>query len=155
MQDKSKELVEKIISIHSSVLRWGVKNTGDFFDINGKKPHMLTRAQMEYLKTIESLERATISQLEKILYVSKSSISITVSKLVKEGYVRRYKCEDESDGRKIFLELTPEGTKALNEVNERVAERFARFYETLDEERKKDLQTAIDSVYKLFDNKED
>ncbi|MGL4791108.1 MAG: MarR family winged helix-turn-helix transcriptional regulator, partial [Anaerotignaceae bacterium] len=108
-----------------------------------------------YLKTIESLERATISQLEKILYVSKSSISITVSKLVKEGYVRRYKCEDESDGRKIFLELTPEGTKALNEVNERVAERFARFYETLDEERKKDLQTAIDSFYKLFDNKED
>lgn len=149
------DIVSKVMQIHLGMIRWNVKYMSDLFDINGKKPDILTRTQMELLKIIDSIEKVTISQLGKIMCVSKSSISITVSRMETYGYVTRYKDGDETDGRKTFLEITEKGKIALENIEKKMFQGFANYYKSMNEEDKENLKNGIDCFYKIYVNREE
>lgn len=148
------DIASKIMQIHLGMIRWNVKYMSEFFDINGKKPDILTRTQMELLKIIDSIEKVTISQLGKIMCVSKSSISITVSRMEAYGYVNRYKNGDETDGRKTFLGITKKGKIALENIEKEMLQGFEKYYKSMSEEDKENLKNGIDCFYKIYVNKE-
>lgn len=149
------QIALKVLQIQACVIRWHMKYMANIFDVNGKKVDTLTRTQAEILKVVESLERVTISQLGKIMHTSKSSISITVSRMEAYGYVTRYKDDDEADGRKTFLCITEKGKTALNEISKKLLEGFAVYYKSMKEEDKESLKNGIDSFYKICVNEED
>ncbi|MDD3571118.1 MAG: MarR family transcriptional regulator [Lachnospiraceae bacterium] len=149
------EIALKVLEIQVYMIRWHMKYMADIFDVNGKKTDTLTRTQTEILKVVESIGRVTVSQLGKIMHTSKSSISITVSRMENYGYITRYKDDDESDGRKTFLCITEKGKIALMEISNKMLECFAVYYKSMKEEDKESLKKGIDSFYKICVNKED
>ncbi|MEA5085050.1 MAG: MarR family transcriptional regulator [Lachnospiraceae bacterium] len=149
------QIALKVMQIQICMIRWHMKYMADIFDVNGKKADTLTRTQAEILKIVESLERVTVSQLGNIMHISKSSISITVSRMEANCYIERYKDDDEADGRKTFLCITEKGKMALKEVSKKMLEGFSVFYKTMKEEDKESLKNGIDSFYKICVNEED
>jgi len=91
-----------------------------------------------------------LSDLQKELNVSSSSLSIGVSKLVKEGYLTRTYPSEEEDRRKIYLSITPKGADVLMEVHKNVLFVFEEFYENLSDDKKKDFEEGINKLKKVF-----
>lgn len=149
------QIALKVLQIQVCMIRWHMKYMADIFDVNGKKTDTLTRTQTEILKIVESLERVTVSQLGKTMHTSKSSISITISRMEDYGYITRFKDDDEADGRKTFLCITEKGKTALNEISKKMLEGFVIYYKSMKEEDKESLKNGIDSFYKICVNEED
>jgi len=76
------------------------------FNINGKGNTGLTDRQFTILILVHQFKQCTLSDLQRHLNVSSSSLSIGVSKLVKEGYLIRNYPSEEDDRRKIYLSMT-------------------------------------------------
>lgn len=148
------QIALKVMQIQACMIRWHMRYMAELFDVNGKKTDTLTRTQMEILKIIESIDRVTISKVGKIMHVSKSSISITVSRMEAYGYVERYKANDEADGRKMFLSITEKGKMALKDISQKMLEGFAVFYKSMKEEDKEYFKNGIDCFYKVCLNEE-
>lgn len=149
------QIALKVLQMQVCMIRWHMKYMANIFDVNGKKTDTLTRTQAEILKVVDSIERITVSQLGKIMHTSKSSISITISRMEAYGYVTRYKDDVEADGRKTFLCITEKGKIALNEISKKMLEGFALYYKSMKEEDKESLKNGIDSFYKICVNEED
>ncbi|MCI8341837.1 MAG: MarR family transcriptional regulator [Firmicutes bacterium] len=145
-------LAEKLFFISTVVLRWESRNMNGCYDVNGKKPEIMTKTQIMYSMIISSLENATATDIEKILGLSKSSVSLTVSRMVDEGYVIRRKGDD---GRKSYLALTEKAEMALANARKVLTKKFEDFYIDLNSEQKEMLKTAIESAYLFISNKED
>ncbi|MGE4213667.1 MAG: MarR family winged helix-turn-helix transcriptional regulator [Anaerotignaceae bacterium] len=148
------QIALKVMKIQMCMIRWHMQHMSELFDVNGKKTDTLTRTQMEILKIIESIQQVTVSQLGQIMHISKSSISITVSRMEAYGYVTRYKDNDEEDGRKTFLSITQKGKIALKDINKKMLEGFAVYYKSMKEEDKEYLKNGIDCFYKVCVNEE-
>lgn len=153
-EEEIKQIALKVMKIQMCMIRWHMAHMSDLFDVNGKKTDTLTRTQMEILKIIESVQNVTISQLGKIMHISKSSLSITVSRMEAYGYVTRYKDNGEVDGRKIFLSITEKGKSALSSISKKMLEGFALYFKSMREEDKENLKNGIDCFYKVCLNEE-
>ena len=148
-KEEINQIALKVMKIQMCMIRWHMKYMADLFDVNGKKADTLTRTQMEILKIVESIPQLTVSQLGKIMHISKSSISITVSRMEAYGYVIRYKDNDEADGRKTFLEITEKGKTAVDKISKKMLEGFALYYKSMKEEDKEQLKRGIDCFYEV------
>ncbi|MTI49565.1 MarR family winged helix-turn-helix transcriptional regulator [Sporosalibacterium faouarense] len=73
----------------------------------------LTMHQIFIMKTIEKHRNINLTTLGNQLNLSKSSICLTINKLVEEGYVLRK--EDPEDRRNKLILLSEYGIKAMNE----------------------------------------
>lgn len=69
----------------------------------------LTLKQIEYLKKFDERETITISQLAKLLNLSKPSITEMVKKFIKLDCVKKEQCNH--DARVYYLFLTEKGKK--------------------------------------------
>lgn len=95
---------------------------------------------------VHQFKQCTLSDLQRHLNVSSSSLSIGVSKLVKEGYLIRNYPSEEDDRRKIYLSMTQKGVGVLTEVYERIIYIFGEFYESLTSDKKKDFEEGISKL---------
>ncbi|NLJ87462.1 MAG: MarR family transcriptional regulator [Epulopiscium sp.] len=116
------------------------------FNINGKGNTGLTDRQFTILILVHQFKQCTLSDLQRHLNVSSSSLSIGVSKLVKEGYLIRNYPSEEDDRRKIYLSMTQKGVGVLTEVYERIIYIFGEFYESLTSDKKKDFEEGISKL---------
>lgn len=74
----------------------------------------LTHEQFYLLRSIKQHERITPSELAEITFVNRSAITAMIDRLVKKGYVRRFR--DDIDRRVVFLEITEKGREIFTEV---------------------------------------
>lgn len=84
----------------------------------------LTPSQYLLLKKL-SCGRATISSLAGFLGVSLSAVTSLANRLCEAGYVSRIRCDE--DRRLVWLEITPEGKKELEECMNGHREVLKRF----------------------------
>lgn len=101
---------------------------------------VITHPQFFMLKKLSS-GPATVSEVAEYLGVSLSAITSMADRLVKTGYVNRYRSQD--DRRLVRLELTPAGSEALEAAINRKREVMHGILGMLPEE---DL-TALHSIY--------
>lgn len=66
---------------------WHNVHFENYFNINGKNKNGITMHQFNILSTIYYAQINTISSLENVFGISKSSLSITVKKLENDGYI--------------------------------------------------------------------
>jgi len=83
----------------------------------------LTLKQIEYLKKFDEREYITISQLAKLLNLSKPSITEMVKKFIKLDCVKKEQCNH--DARVYYLFLTEEG-KRIARLEQIAEEDFVR-----------------------------
>ncbi len=121
----------------------------NYFNINGKNNNGITMHQFNILSTIYYTKINTISGLENVFGISKSSLSITVKKLENDGYISK-KNDINEDGRKVYLEVTDKGIEEIKIKEKIMYELFKIFFNSLSEENKENLQDGIVKLNKVF-----
>lgn len=71
----------------------------------------LSLNEIHTLESIENTEYPTMSNVSKKLRITISTLTTTINRLVKKGYVERY--FNEEDRRKVYLKLTNESIEVL------------------------------------------
>lgn len=119
------------------------------FNVNGNIDS-LTKNQYHLLFCINSLKYDTVSKLENFLNSSGSTVSITISKLVKDGYLYKKYPQDGEDGRIVYIRLTEKGKESLLKVQNNIKNLFIAYLNTLDENKKEILNKAVDHLLLVF-----
>ena len=128
---------------------WNNMHFENYFNINGKNKNGITMHQFNILCTIYYAKINTISALENVFCISKSSLSITVKKLENEGYILKKNGIDE-DGRKVYIEVTDKGIEEIKIKEKIMYELFRNFFNSLSEDNKENLKEGIVKLNKVF-----
>ena len=128
---------------------WNNMHFENYFNINGKNKNGITMHQFNILSTIYYAQINTISSLENVFGISKSSLSITVKKLENDGYILKKNGIDE-DGRKVYLEVTDKGIEEIKIKEKIMYELFRNFFNSLSEDNKENLKEGIVKLNKVF-----
>ena len=115
----------------------------DKFNINGKNNCELSMRQFQILMALYKLNADSISQLEDTFKISKSSLSLTISKMEKSGPIYKEHNPEDSDKRTVHIKLTPKGIELIEKFNDTIYNVFLDFYNSLDSSRQNDLKTGI------------
>ncbi len=86
-------------------------------------PDELSYWEYAFLRALQESGTGTATQLGRLLPVKQPRISRLVAGLVKKGLLRRRR--QQSDRRKVTLELTDEGESLTNDLRRRVEEHYA------------------------------
>lgn len=143
-------LARQMMEFNLKMAQWNKSYFYKNFNINGKGNSPITLRQFHLLLMLHELKVDTLSQLADFFQLSKSSLSLTISKLVKEGYIRKEHPDSTDDGRKMYFYATPKGIEALEYVKNQIVETLSSYYEQLDEEKKEDLKIGLDRLGNVY-----
>ena len=73
-----------------------------------------------------------------------------ISKLEKNGYLRKEQASDTDDGRKMYFYLTEKGMTAVTEAEERVLETVAGCFSSLGEEKQEKVYTHLQELNRIL-----
>ena len=143
-----RELAEKMMQFFFQIGHWKTVYYDKKFNVNGKGNNcgMLTARQYSILFLVYKFGINNISQMRDTLEISKSSLSITISRLVNEGYLEKCQPEGSQDGRKVHLQITAKGKEKIDEMYENMISVFVAFFSTLDSSQRKDVADAIEKL---------
>ena len=142
------DLARKLSEFQDMVLRAIGQSAGQCLGKNGKQENQLTRVQLRILKTLLVLEEPTLVNMEKILATSKSSLSITLSRLEEKGYVRRM--QDAHNGRLVYWYATPKGEQEQRRMEKERMYLFALQYEAMEPQVKQHIKEGIEQFYLAY-----
>ena len=98
----ARKIAEELVALNMNILWWNRQHIEKLFNINGKNNMQdLTMRQFHVLMLVQTMNLHTVSELSNWSRISKSSMSIMVSKLKKLGYL--YK-EQAVDTDKVLLQ---------------------------------------------------
>jgi DNA-binding MarR family transcriptional regulator len=115
------------------------------------RSHDLTLIDYEVLARLSEapLRRMRMTELAEGALLSKSRLSHQISRMERDGLVRREPCE--TDGRGFFAVLTDAGwEKLLGAVPQHVADVRRNFVDPLDREQLVALGDALDTIAKVL-----
>lgn len=150
MAEDSRVLAEKLFAFNFQLAHWNSCYYNKEFNVNGRSGLSLTARQFGLLLMTDKMGVATVTQFEEILGLSKSSLSLTISKLEREGYLQKEQHKNAEDGRKVFFSLTEKGKAELDRVNQRMIQIFEAFYNSLNSRQKRDLKIGIEKLDGVF-----
>lgn len=103
----------------------------------------ISQRQFEILGALVHLEINTISELAKFMHLSKSTLSILMSKLQKNGYVYKELPGNTGDGRRVYFKVTENGKRILDEKSKIYMEELQFCYNVLSNEQKENFKKGV------------
>lgn len=113
----------------------------------------ISRTHVNLLEIVKKNGPTTMTDLGKLLNVSKPNITILVDKLVKLELVKRI--YDEKDRRVIFIELTGNGHDFLEKLRESMKTAFGKSVEKFSQDDLKLFKETINNLKILVDKMEE
>lgn len=110
----------------------------------------VTDGQLSVLFGLAKFGPQTLGSLSELERVTPPSMSRTVGALEGDGLVSRTASPD--DGRKVLIEITPEGLKIVQETKQRRAAWFSTALGALTEEQRQALDAAAPVLRELADS---
>jgi DNA-binding MarR family transcriptional regulator len=107
----------------------------------------LSRQQFLLLKTLYRKERSTVTDLAEVLHISTSATTIALNRLVKNGYIKRTR--DEQDRRVVWVELTSDAVSMMQNISMKRNELLSQLLRQLEPEEK---QTFLHLLRKMVAN---
>lgn len=108
----------------------------------------LVRTHFRILHELVGGKELSMSDLSKILYVTKPNITVLIDKLVKLDYVERV---NSSNDRRVYLiRLTDKGEKFIKESAEELIKSSAHFLDNLDAEDLELIKQTTQAMKKLL-----
>ena len=104
MNDREQRMADSLVSIFEKVLVAEEKSLQKDYFKN------LSLAEMHTLDAIGPYDSRTMTETAQILGITVGTLTVSVDRLVKKGYVDR--CRDEKDRRVVRISLTREGKLA-------------------------------------------
>lgn len=146
MEELSQTLAKKLLDFQIQWGQWNKNMVNQVFNVNGKNNIYLTFQQFIILMLIYKMEINTVSQMACLLNLSKSSLSLTLSKMEQENLLKKIPAPKGDDGRKIYLSITKKGIAALGEREQKTLQFYIEYCENLSQEQREDLELGIDKL---------
>lgn len=144
--DEAEQINRKIAIFFSDFFENSNQLVRSEFNINGNESNnCITKNQFHILYCIENFNYNTVSKLESFLNSSGSTVSITISKLVKDGYLYKDK-STETDKRIVYIKLTGKGIEAIKKALDIMEKIFVNYIESLSEKNKVLFNDAIECL---------
>ena len=121
------------------------------FNVNGKGQFEISMRQFQILLALRLNSIDSISDLEQLFNISKSSLSLTISKMEKSGFIHKEQLPDDKDKRTVHLKITSKGEEITKKFDEIICQSFTDFYKTLNENHKENLKIGVNSLVKVFE----
>ena len=144
------ELMSKFIEFHFKMAMWNANILKSEFNVNGRGEPELSLRRFMILYVARMKKEVTITELEHVMSISKSSLSITISKLVEDGLLVKKTPKAGQDGRKVYITISKKGIKSLSAAQNKLTDIFSQFYNSLNENQKKNLIIGIESLSGIF-----
>jgi len=141
---QSETAAEKILFLFDRVSKYKSKYIKSNYTFNVKGG--LSERQLKILITLALNEKNTVSEMAEFMNISKSTLSIILSKLIKKGFAAREDPQNIDDKRKTYFKITAEGVKQIRELNNIAVEGFKKIYASFSEGRKKDASEGINKL---------
>lgn len=143
-------LADAMIQFAFQQMKWRKTHMDSYFNVNGKGGCEITLRQFQILTLIHNLEINTLTQITEYLNISKSSMSLTISKLEQDGYIRKEQAAQSDDGRRIYFFVTEKGVRLINKIGADFHSKTAEFCASLSTEKRQDLKICLDKLTKIF-----
>ena len=121
------------------------------FNVNGKGQFEISMRQFQILLALRLNSIDSISGLEQLFNISRSSLSLTISKMEKSGFIHKEQLPDDKDKRTVHLKITSKGEEITKKFDEIICQSFTDFYKTLNEKQKENLKIGVNSLIKVFE----
>jgi DNA-binding MarR family transcriptional regulator len=109
----------------------------------------LSITEIHTLEAIGLQQPCTMSDVAKFLRITLGTLTTSVNRLVKKGYVERYR--DENDRRKVLVQLTEQG-EHVNQLHEKFHEKMVgQMTEDLKLQDNIVLMRSLSKLKKFFD----
>ena len=150
MENYDKDITKLINDLLTFYVRLGciLRNK---FNVNGKGQFEISMRQFQILIALRHGDIDNISGFEELFNISKSSLSLTISKMEKAGLLYKTQFPNDKDKRTIHLRLTSKGEEITKKFDEIICESFTDFYNTLNEKQKENLKIGVNSLVKVFE----
>jgi DNA-binding MarR family transcriptional regulator len=139
---ESTDIVSLISKIRDSANKF-IINEMDNWGIKGLVP-----SHGDILFALLKSEKLTMKELAKKIHKDKSTITVLVNKLIKQGYVE--KTRDIEDNRVVFVTLTEKGRGLKDMVDAISKDLVAKVYKDISENEKEDLITTLIKIKSNF-----
>ncbi len=147
----ARKIAEELVALNMNILWWNRQHIEKLFNINGKNNMQdLTMRQFHVLMLVQTMNLHTVSELSNWSRISKSSMSIMVSKLKKLGYLYKEQAVDTDDGRKSYFYLTPKGLEVVNQEMERILDSVAQGFSSLGQEEKETFYQHLKELNQML-----
>ncbi|WP_371380791.1 MarR family winged helix-turn-helix transcriptional regulator [Sporomusa aerivorans] len=107
---QQEEVIVKAINIISESMRESMRRYKEETQ-SSKELFNLSITQLHYLHVIKERNNITITELAEIFGVQKSTVTVTVNKLLQCGFIE--KLASESDLRVVYVSLTEKGKEII------------------------------------------
>ena len=118
---QQEEVIVKAINIISESMRESMRRYKEDTQ-NSKEMFNLSITQLHYLHVIKERTYVTITELAEIFGVQKSTVTVTVNKLLQSGFIEKLASKD--DLRVVYVNLTEQG-KEIIELEDKGYRQFA------------------------------
>lgn len=122
-----KRLAVKYLNFNIRFACWNAQHLENMFNTNGRGNRELSQRQFALMLVITESGIDTISGLEKQFHISKSSLSLTIKKMVEAGYVLKKQFETDKDGRMFHIVLTEKGLDVLDKFKDSICQSLIDF----------------------------
>lgn len=111
----------------------------------------LTKHQMELLGFLYgNPETNTVSRIASELLISKGSLSLMLTKLEKQGFVEKAAPDGNDDGRKVYISLTENGRKAVENMMEVLLEKGGHVFDVMSQEKRLLFYRKLEELKAIF-----
>ncbi len=141
MNDTRRTLNELLVNLFNNILA--------IEEANLQNQHVsLSMTEVHILEAIEKSESNMMSAVAKYLMITQGTLTVSVSKLEKKGYVERIK--DESDRRIVRLKNTEKANTVLQVHNDFHKQMIDKIVNDLDIEEEQELLKSLYKVSQFF-----
>lgn len=103
----------------------------------------ISERQYRILATLAFFKMNTISDIARHMHLSKSTLSIIMSKLIKAGYVTRTEPDDGEDKRRVFFKVTNSAIEIIRIKNEENINCLRDFYYSISEQQRETFRRGV------------
>ncbi|NCC16317.1 MAG: MarR family transcriptional regulator [Clostridia bacterium] len=146
-----KQIAALFIQLNVNLVCWSRFHLEQVFNTNGKgEEDKLTTQQFHFMIYIRDFGMNTVSELSKALCLSKSSVSLSTTKMVNKGYLKKESPTGEEDGRKIYFHLTDYGLSAVQATENALMDTAGQYFDSFDDETKRILCSHLYTINHLL-----
>jgi DNA-binding MarR family transcriptional regulator len=104
----------------------------------------ITSTQFQILKTLSARDKWTVSEIADAMKVRASATTVIIDRLVKRGYVDRYRSE--LDRRIVYVQLNDSGMHNFERIQEKRNGVLLKYVSQLSEKQLTDMAACIEQL---------
>ena len=112
----SMDLCDKVFTFSFMFSEPIIKYFKEYVNFKNRSYKNISLRQFRILYLLKYNEKLTVSEIADSFFISKSSLSITISRMVNDGLIEKTPPSKGQDGRKVYIVLTEKGEEIIDEI---------------------------------------